>query len=285
MQKRVLTIQDFSCMGRCSLTVALPTLSASGVECVCLPTAVLSNHTMFESWTYLDLTSQLNEIVGKWLPYRHHFDCIYTGYLSNQQVDTVIGLLEILKDEETRIFVDPAMADNGKLYPGFDDEHVQKMKKLIRNADFIKPNLTEACMLSDIPYPGKEKEIGMDFYDRLFDKLSEYKMKHIIITGQEIEEGKIADIYYDCEKKKKSMYLTEMYPGKFHGTGDLFSSSFVGCMLNGISIDDSVRICHDFLHEAIKNTIDEKLVGTVYGAVFEPALKNYILEIEKAKKA
>lgn len=284
MQKRVLTIQDFSCMGRCSLTVALPTLSSCGVECVCLPTAVLSNHTMFKSWTYLDLTSEMENIVGKWIPYQHSFDFIYTGYLSNQQIDCVKHIVTSLREKKTTVFVDPAMADNGKLYPGFDMGHVEKMRELISIADYIKPNLTEACLLSSIEYPNTEKGIPSSFYDSVFERLSSYGMKYVILTGQEIEEGKIADIYYDCKTKQKKMYMTKMYPGKFHGTGDLFSSAFVGALANGISLDDSIRIAHDFLHETIKNTIDEKLDGTVYGACFEPALKMLIQEIERAKE-
>lgn len=281
MQKRVLTIQDFSCMGRCSLTVAIPTISACKVECVALPTAILSNHTMFESWTYLDLTSQLKEIISKWMPYNHSFDFIYTGYLSNEQVETVIDIVKILKDEHTKIFIDPAMADNGKLYPGFDFKHVELMRKLIDGADYIKPNLTEACLLADIEYPGSEKEISMSFYQKIFDKLSTYGPKIIIITGQEIENGKIADIYYDTQTKKITTYVTDMYYGKFHGTGDLFSSSLVGCLADGLTLDTGVKIAHDFLHRAIKNTIDEKLDGTVYGPAFEPVLKHLIADIEK----
>lgn len=281
MQKRVLTIQDFSCMGRCSLTVAIPTISACKVECVSLPTAILSNHTMFESWTYLDLTDQLKSMVEKWKPYNHSFDFIYTGYLSNEQVETVIDIIKIFKDKNTKTFIDPAMADNGKLYPGFDIKHVEWMRKLIDGADYIKPNLTEACLLADIDYPGSEKEIPMDFYQDVFERLARLGPKIIIITGQEIESGKIADIYYDSSSKKMTTYITDMYYGRFHGTGDLFSSSLVGCLANGLSLETGVKIAHDFLHKAIKNTIDEKLDGTVYGPSFEPVLKYLIEDIEK----
>lgn len=284
MQKRVLTIQDFSCMGRCSLTVALPTLSCSGVECVCLPTAILSNHTMFRSWTYTDLTDDLEKMVGKWMPYNHSFDCIYTGYLSNRQVKTIIDLVSLLKEKKTMVFVDPAMADNGQLYHGFDFEHVESMKKLISMADYIKPNLTEACLLAGVDYPMTETEVGDGFYTMLFERLSGLGMKHIIITGQEIKKGYVADLFYDCLTKKESRYVTEMYPGKFHGTGDLFSSSLVGCLMNGIPLAESVRIAHDFLHKTIRNTIDENLDGTVYGAVFEPALFDLMEEIRKEKR-
>lgn len=283
MQKRVLTIQDFSCMGRCSLTVALPTISSCGIECVSLPTAVLSNHTMFESWTYLDLTDQLKAIINKWMPYNHTFDFIYTGYLSNEQVETVIDILKVLKINKIKTFIDPAMADNGKLYPGFDTNHVIWMRKLINGADYIKPNLTEACLLADVEYPGTEKNIKEEFYDNLFKKLSLLGPKRIIITGQEIEDNKVADIYYDCETKNKSMYVTDMYQGRFHGTGDLFASALVGCLANGLSLDKGVKIAHDFLHKTIKNTIDEKLDGTVYGPIFEPSLKDLILDIENNK--
>ncbi|MFA6829239.1 MAG: pyridoxamine kinase [Bacilli bacterium] len=272
MEKRILTIQDFSCMGRCSLTVAIPTISAMGVECVSIPTAVLSNHTAFKSWTFLDLTDEMLPIVEKWQDYRHEFDYIYTGYLSNDQISTVIQVIEKLKTEKTVIFVDPAMADNGKLYPGFDENHITAMKELITKADIIKPNLTEACFLSDTPFPGTEKEVPLSFYDTVFEKLAKTGPKFIVITGQEIFEGKVADLFYNVETGKSEFYITDKHPGVYHGTGDLFASAFVGALANGMNYSQAIKLSHDYVHVAIEETVKNKLDGIVYGPDFEKAI-------------
>lgn len=284
MEKRILTIQDFSCLGRCSLTVALPTISACGCECVCIPTAILSNHTAFKSWTYLDLTDQMLPIIEKWENYRHDFDYIYTGYLSNDQIPTVITIVEKLKTEKTKIVVDPAMADNGKLYPGFDDNHIVMMRELIKRADIIIPNLTEACQLTETDYPGRETNLPLSFYDGLLEKLKALGPKYIIISGQEIEDGKVADIYYDGEEDKKDIYITEQHPGRYHGTGDLFASSFTGALANDLSFKDAIIIAHDYVHEAIGYTVQNKLDGITYGPDFESAIPFLVNALASKKK-
>lgn len=281
MEKRVLTIQDFSCLGRCSLAVAIPTLSAAGLETVALPTAILSNHTAFKNWTYLDLTNQMLPIVDKWKGYRHHFDYIYTGYLSNEQIPTVIEIIDQLKTSDTLLIVDPAMADHGKLYPGFNDAHVKAMRKLISLADIIIPNLTEACFLSNIPYPGSEKNIPLSFYKKVIDSLSELGTNKIIISGQEMHEGEISDVVYDGKEIK--LVTTECYPGLFHGTGDLFASSFVGALGANKNYLSAVKIAHDYVHEAIRITNENKLDGVLYGPDFESALPFYIKNLSLVK--
>lgn len=281
MEKRVLTIQDFSCLGRCSLTVAIPTLSAAGLETVALPTAILSNHTDFSSWTYLDLTNQMFPIIDKWKDYRHSFDFIYTGYLSTNQIEIVIEIIKRLKDEKTMIVVDPAMADHGKLYPGFEEKHVEEMKKLISCADIIIPNLTEACLLANILYPGSEKGTPLDFYKKVIHALSKLGPKKIIISGQELKEGEISDIVYDGEKI--SLVTTSCHPGAFHGTGDLFASSFVGALGANKDYLSSVKIAHDYVHEAIRITNENHLDGLLYGPDFESALPFYIKSLGLSK--
>lgn len=272
MSKRILTIQDFSCLGRCSLTVAIPTISAAGVEAVALPTALLSNHTAFPSWTYLDLTEEMLPIVDKWGEFIRGFDCIYTGYLSNEQIPTVIEIIKKLKDEGTLIFVDPAMADNGHLYPGFDMKHVEEMRDLIKLADIIKPNLTEASLLADIPFPGSEKGISKETYKVICEKLASFGPKKIIISGQNPEEGKVADYIYDSSKQSLEEYVTESHPGRYHGTGDLFASAFISSYIRGASFFDAVKIAHDYVHEAIGYNIVDKVDGLRYGPEFEKAI-------------
>lgn len=281
MEKRILTIQDFSCMGRCSLTVAIPTISACGVECVSLPTAVLSNHTAFDSWTYLDMTDQMLPSVEKWMKYRHSFDMIYTGYLSNDQIPTVIEVIHRLKEERTMIFVDPAMADRGKLYPGFDESHVRAMRELITHAEIVKPNLTEACLLTGIEYPGSENNVPLSFYESVAEKLFDLGVEKIIITGQSLHDGKVSDLCFSKEEAAPFVYETEMHPGLYHGTGDLFASCFAALLVKGFTFEKAVMIAHDYVHAAIGYTIQSNLDGITYGPEFESAIPELVKAIQE----
>jgi len=282
MNKRVLTIQDFSCLGRCSLTVAIPTLSAAGLETVAIPTAILSNHTAFASWTFHDLTEEMNPIVEKWMTYRHAFDYIYTGYLSNDQIPTVQGIIDRLRTDQTTVIVDPAMADHGKLYAGFDMAHVTAMKALIKEADIIVPNLTEACFLSDVTFPGTEEGVPLSFYQGVAKKLLSLGPKRIVISGQNLKHGYVADLIF--EGSNESVYETEAYAGLFHGTGDLFASAFVGALGNGFPLKEAVGIAHDYVHEAIRITNENGSDGVLYGPEFERALPLYVQRLGLFKK-
>lgn len=282
MQKRVLTIQDFSCLGRCSLTVAIPTLSAAGLECVAIPTAVLSNHTAFKEWTYRDLTEEMLPIIEKWKGYKNSFDYIYTGYLGTNQIPLVLKIIDELRVPKTKIIIDPAMADNGSLYPGFEKEHTASMKDLISKADIIVPNLTEACLLSDTPYPNKEEELPMDFYSLLLDRLQKLGPQKIVISGQILKKNEISDIVHENGETK--VYSTPCYPGCFHGTGDLFASSLVGALGNDFPLFEAVKIAHDYVHEAIRQTNECQEDGLLYGVSFEGAIHLYIHELGKDYK-
>ncbi len=278
MEKRVLTIQDFSCLGRCSLTVALPTLSAAKVECVALPTAVLSNHTAFPSWTFHDLTNEMLPIAQKWEEYGQRFDYIYTGYLTTKQIPLVLDIIHRFRHEKTVVVVDPAMADHGKLYPGFPDEHIIEMRQLIAQADIIIPNLTEACLLTATPYLEDESDLTAQECLHIATKLAETGAKKIIISGLETKDGHIKDAY--LEGNRLSFYETEKYDGLFHGTGDLFASAFVGALANGASFPKAIAIAHDFVHEAIRISNANKTSGLTQGPDFESALPFYISLLE-----
>ncbi len=282
-QKRCLTIQDYSCMGRCSLTVALPILSACGVETIGLPTAVLSNHTAFSSWTYVDLTKEMEKSVEKWMDYDHHFDSIYTGYLGTEQIPIVKNLIMKLKTEDTFVMIDPAFGDAGKMYPGFDEkEHVKNMRDLLSVSDITCPNLTEACFLAGEEYKG-EGPLDDEYLKSIAKKLSLLGPKKVLLTGTVFDGNHIGCILYDKEKDTFTRYETECYPGRYHGAGDSYCSAFVGCMLNGLSMEDCIRISHNFVHQSMKYDIDNHIDGLLYGLQFEKALPELIHEIEKAK--
>lgn len=280
--KRCLTIQDYSCMGRCSLSVALPILSVAGIESVGLPTAVLSNHTAFANWNYIDLTKEMLKNVSMWKNYNHHFDCIYTGYLGNGQAEIVAEIFHLLKEEKTKIVVDPAFGDNGKLYSGFDESHVDEIRGLLPFADVITPNVTEACELLKIPYIG-ENVSELDA-QRITLSLSRFGPKRIVVTGIFSNEGKVGCAMFDKERNSLSYYYTEPLAGIYHGAGDTFTSVMIACLMNGLSLNGSVKIAHDFVHKCMMENLSSHTDGVLYGLVFENQLHKLYQIISKQKK-
>ena len=269
--KRILTIQDISCVGQCSLTVALPILSACGIETAILPSAVLSTHTAgFSGYTFRDLTDDMPNIKNHWVKENIKFDAIYTGYLgSEKQIDYISEIFsETLNDGGCKV-VDPAIADNGKLYPGFDNDYVKAMVRLCTKADYIVPNITEACFLTGVEY--KEK-YDRAYIDQLIEKLVETGCKNVILTGVSYAEGKTGIVVF--ENSQYSYYEHEMLPNSCHGTGDIYASSFVGALVRGKSAYDAAKIAADYTVECIKATAEEE--NHWYGAKFEPVLSKLI---------
>ena len=201
--KRVLTIQDISCLGKCSLTIALPVISALGSEAVILPTAVLSTHTMFRNFTCKDLSDQLEPIANHWKSEGVAFDAIYTGYLGTiGQIDQVKELFRSFREKDTTIIVDPVMADNGKLYPAFDMDYVRKNAELCAEADIIVPNITEAALMTGMEY---REEYGEDYIRELLAGLNELGAGISVLTGVSLEEGKTGVMGY--ERKSGDYYV------------------------------------------------------------------------------
>lgn len=280
--KRVLTVQDISCVGKCSLTVALPIISAFGVETAVLPTAVLSTHTAFKSFTFRDLTDDIAGIEEKWLSENIGFDAIYTGYLgSEKQIEIVANLFENFKTfggKRAEIIVDPAMADNGKLYYGFDEAFAKKMAKLCSGADVIVPNLTEtAFMLGE-----KYTESGYDenYIKTLLKKLTGLGAKTAIITGVSLERDKLGAYGYDSLKDKFFSYYREKLPVAYHGTGDIFASALCGAKTLGKTIEQSTVIAVDFTVESIIKTMKDANANW-YGVNFEEAFPYLMRRIGK----
>ena len=273
--KRIVTVQDISCVGKCSLTVALPIISSMGIEASILPTAVLSTHTMFKNFTCQDLTDQIVPITEHWKNEGIGFKAIYTGYLGSfEQIDLMKKMFDDFKTEDTLLFVDPAMADNGNLYPGFDKAFVEAMKGLCGKADYVLPNITEACFLTDMEY---KTEYDRAYIDELLEKLAALGCKNIIFTGISYEEGKTGVVVY--EDGKYSYYEHEKRPNSCHGTGDIYASAFVGAYVRGKSAYDAAKIAADYTVECIKATAEED--NHWYGAKFEPVLMKLIQAINE----
>lgn len=272
---RILTIQDISCVGQCSLTVALPIISACGIETCVLPSAVLSTHTSgFSGYTFRDLTEDMPDIKAHWVKESITFDAICTGYLgSAKQIDHVKALfLETAAPGCIRI-VDPAMADHGRLYPGFDDAFVQAMKGLCARADYVLPNITEACFLTGAEY---RTEYDRDYIDELLVRLTALGCGNIILTGVSYAPGKTGVVVY--EKGVYAYYEHEKLPNSCHGTGDIYASAFVGAYVRGKSAFDAARIAADYTVACIAATAQEE--NHWYGAKFEPLLPQLIRSLE-----
>lgn len=279
--KRILTVQDISCFGKCSLTVALPILSAMGIETAILPTAVLSTHTLFKGFTCKDLSDQLAPITDHWKREGITFDAIYTGYLgTEEEIDAVIGIIDTFRNENTLVFVDPAMGDNGRLYPAFNEHYARKNADLCAVADIIDPNITEAAFLTGLEY---REQYSEDYVRELLLALAALGTKTPILTGVSLSEGKTGAMGYDTGKKAFFHYQNDRIPAAYHGTGDIFSSVLAGAFVLGIERTEALKIAADYTARTIAETLKNPQ-NPWYGVDFEetiPALTEHLKRIRR----
>lgn len=269
--KKVLTIQDISCVGQCSLTVALPIISAAGHETAVLPSAVLSTHTAgFKNFTFRDLCGDMPAITNHWVSEKIAFDCVYTGYLgSKEQVGYVLDIFNRVTKKDAIKIVDPAFADGGKLYPIFDMNYVNEMKKLISASDITVPNISEASFLTGIEY---KEEYDKEYVIKLMKALCNMGAKSVVITGVGYSKGKTGVAV--LENDNYLYYEHEKMPNSCHGTGDVFAAAFTGAVMCGRDLLSSAKIAADYTLLCMKNTIGDS--EHWYGVKFEPILKDYI---------
>ncbi|MDO4298329.1 MAG: pyridoxamine kinase [Lachnospiraceae bacterium] len=268
--KRILTIQDISCIGRCSLTVALPILSVMGHETVILPTAVLSAHTQFSHVTFRDLTSDLPAIAHHWKQEKFTFDAIYTGYLgSAEQIRIVKDYFRDFSRPSTFRIVDPVMGDNGKLYTGFDESFAAQMTGLCAEADIILPNLTEAAYMLKLPCQ-KNGYSESDIQD-ILRRLCALGAKRAVLTGVSFHETELGAMSYDSVTDTFDAYFSEKIPVSYHGTGDCFASCLSGAILQGKTMAEALRLSVDFIVEGLRLTMADP-DRRDYGINFEEAL-------------
>ena len=274
--KRIVTIQDISCVGKCSLTVSLPIISAMGIETAAIPTAVLSTHTAFKNFTYRDLTGDLPKIAKHWKQEKFNFDGIYTGYLGSiEQIDILKEFFKQFKTPDNFIFIDPVMADNGKLYAGFDANFVKEMKKLCKMADIIVPNLTEASYMLEKEY--KEIYSEQEIKDILIE-LSNLGPKYVVLTGVSFKDNKLGVMSYNKETNEFFTYFKEKIPAKYHGTGDIFASTLVGAITNNNTLEEGLKIAVDYVWETINDTYKTNKKDA-YGVNFETKIPYLINRI------
>lgn len=254
VQKRVAAIHDISGFGKCSLTVALPIISAAGIEVSAIPTAVLSTHTGgFTGFTYRDLTEDMTPFAEHWKSLNLHFDSIYSGFLGSfEQIDIVSNIFDMLKTDDTLIMVDPCMADNGKLYTVYDESMALGMTKLCAKADIIVPNLTEAAFMLKEPYV--EGPYTKEYIENILKNLASLGCKKIVLTGVYFDNKFLGAASYDSDTKKITYSFNKLVEGSFHGTGDVFASTLLSGLMNGFSLADSTQIAVDFTYNSIRST-------------------------------
>ena len=270
--KKLLTIQDISCYGQCSLTVALPVISACGVETVVLPSAVLSTHTGgFRNFTFRDLTEDMPAIQKSWEENQLKFDAFYTGYVCESQIQPILNIMEACAAPGALRIVDPVMADNGKMYPGFAPDFPQKMKRLCEGADYILPNLTEAAFLL-----GREPVLegyDKDFIQAMLKDLRALGAKCVVLTGVSFEADKLGVAIYDGTEFQ--CFFNNRIDRSSHGTGDVFASVFAGGIMRGLPVRDAAALAADIVCTSINATPGEHW----YGVCFEKALPELIARL------
>ncbi|MBQ8038960.1 MAG: pyridoxamine kinase [Lachnospiraceae bacterium] len=276
--KRIVTVQDISCVGKCSLTVALPIISAMGVETAIIPTAVLSTHTMFQNFTCKDLTDQIEPITAHWKKEDFGFDAIYTGYLGSfEQIDIVTKMFEEFKTENNVIIVDPAMADNGKLYPAFDEAFAKKMATLCAKADIILPNITEASFMTGMEY---KTEYDESYIKDMLKALTGLGAKIAVLTGVGFGEDKTGVMGYDSVNDEFWYFEQKKLPCSYHGTGDIFASAFTGALMNGFDWKGAAEIASEYVAECIWLTMADGKKEW-YGVHFEAAIPFLLAKLGK----
>ncbi len=278
MHKRLITISDISCLGKCSLTTALPILSALGHECCILPTSLLSAHTaVFPEYTFTDLTSSMEEIIGHFKKRDVSFSGILTGYLTGPtQSQLVETFIEGFSVPNVPVVVDPILGDHGKLYAGFTEEHVKAARSLCGKAHYILPNLTEAALLLNKPLPQNVDDYSLDQINALAMELTQFGSDKVIITGVP-KNGTVGIVGYCKTTNTHFEYFNERQQGIFHGTGDIFAAAFFGGICHNLPWQTAAKKAADFTAECVKATANDPTARS-YGTNFEQQLHHPILQ-------
>ncbi len=277
-QKKIALINDLSCIGRCSLTAAMPIISACGFESVPLPTGIFSAHSEFDGFVRTDLTDKLDDIFNHWKALDIRFDCIYSGYLASyEQAECVRRFFMDFKKSDTLTIVDPVMGDNGKFYSGIDGTFISEMRFLCSMADIIVPNVTEAQLLT-----GKEPTSGTHTLDEIKDLLFNLRnigARQIVITGVDFGDEQIGCAVYDSISGNANLFFTPKVEGRFPGTGDVFAAALTSAVMSGKQFTDAVQIAMGFTCKCVEYT-DKMETEHKYGLCFEPKIAELIKAVK-----
>ncbi len=268
---RVAAIHDLSGFGRCSLTVAIPILSAMGAQCCPLPTAFLSTHTGgFTGFTFLDMTEEMPKVARHWKSLDLHFDAIYSGFLGSEaQIGLVADFIRDFRSSDTLVVMDPVMGDDGKAYQTYTPAMCGGTAELTRLADVITPNLTEAAFLLGVPYASLPKE-GPALYD-VARALSLDGRRSVVLTGAAMTPGSTGAVCFDAGTGRLTAAQAEFVAHPLHGTGDVFASVLTGALLRGEGLTDAAQLAADFIHDCAVRTVAQGLPFRE-GVDFEPLL-------------
>jgi pyridoxine kinase len=280
--KRLLTFQDISCFGQSSSSATIPILSALGIQTAILPRVLLSNpdSKFFTGFYSIDLINNIPKIIDQWLKNKISFDAFYTDNITKHHIPYIIEIIEKLAKPDCLTIIDPSMTDNDELNTIINPIFKKEIVKLFKKADYILPNITEACLLLDIPYI--KENYDRNFIEKISIQLAKFGAKNIIITGISFEKGKIGASIYHSESGTFEYYFNEFIEAHFHGIGNIFSSTFTGAILNGKTDIESIKLAADFAVEVIKNTNNDKKKDK-NGIKFEKSLLNLIKAFEKSK--
>ena len=257
--KRLVTMQDISCLGKCSLTVIHPTVSAMGVECAVLPTALLSTHTAFPAPAVTSLSGCVRPILGHWQTVGAEFDGILTGYLANEaQAELALELIGTF-GKKALVIQDPAMADHGRLYGGLSPAMVDAHRRICGHADLLIPNLTEGCLLAGIPW---EDRADLEFCQQVAAALLKTSVKAVLLTGYSPEPDRLGFYYYNGIEEYA--WAGPKHPRACHGTGDLFAAVVTGGLLRGMTVPRAGRLAAEFIHRAIAKTGEDSRFGVAF---------------------
>ena len=278
--RRLAAVHDLSGLGKCSLTVALPVVSATGVECACIPTAVLSTHTgEFTGWTLRDLHEDMVPIARHWASTGATFDGVYSGYLATpEQTEALREIIDLLRRPGSHVVVDPVMADNGSYYSNLDDRMCRAFRALIALADVITPNVTEAALLADMEY--RHDSHDADYLRALAERLAALGPQTVVITGVRPAEGEIGNLAYDRTTDRMTLCTYEAQPGFFYGTGDIFASALAALLVRGAGTADALRVASDFTDACIRRSLRHDTPRR-FGVDFEGALPDYMRAVER----
>jgi len=271
--KKVLAVHDLSCVGRCSLSVILPILSAMGIQVCPLPTAILSTHLGgFSTVSFSDFSSHIASFSAHWQREGISFDSIYSGFLASiEQIEIVSQLIDDFSASRPLVLVDPVMGDEGKLYSVYNEQMQERIKKLVRQANIITPNYTEACFLLGQSYvsPVSRPEL----LEPWLIKLSELGPQQIVITGVPLANQQVANLSYDRITGQFHHCTSQLIPARYPGTGDIFASVLLGEVLRGTALTDALERAGSFVFSAVARTYAAG-VPTREGVLLEPSLKN-----------
>ena len=268
---RVAAIHDMSGFGRCSLTVAIPILSAMGIQCCPLPTAFLSTHTGgFEGFTFLDMTDELPKVAAHWKSLGLGFQAVYSGFLgSERQIAIVEDFLREFRGPDTVAVIDPVMGDHGAVYQTYTPAMCAGMARLAELADVITPNLTEAALLLDIPYG--ELPVGEAGCREIVERLSLDGRRSVVLTGASTAPELTGAMCFDARTGRTEAVQTRRVPQEFHGTGDVFASVLTGALVQGATLPDAARQAVDFVRACAERTAKAG-IPMREGVEFEPLL-------------